>query len=237
MHRPEPNGSGPRTGRSDLIGRKWHGAMVRASGALRRLPEKNRGIALTFDDGPHPVYTPPVLDALRSAGVSATFFFIGERVEAHPEIVRRAREEGHLIGSHSFSHFGPAERSVGSLVSDYRRARVVLERIIGKPCPDFRPPYGTINTANMLAMRRLGLKPWLWSAEAGDWREGASADRLLEALSDLSTSDIVLLHDGVGDHGPGISKERWATVTLIEGLVKTLTERGMKFVTLDGGDA
>jgi peptidoglycan-N-acetylglucosamine deacetylase len=234
MRPTEPKDPGRGSIRMGSINQKFHGGLVRASGASRRLPNGNPGIALTFDDGPHPVYTPLVLDALGAAHVRATFFFVGEWAQAHPEIVRRAAQDGHLIGSHSYSHIGPADRSLPWLVSDYRRARVVLEEVTGKPCPHFRPPYGTINTANMLAMRRLALKPWLWSIEAGDWREGTSPQQLLRGLSAVRSGDVVLLHDGVGDHGPGIAEDRLATVEMIEQLVKTLTERGMKFVTVDG---
>jgi peptidoglycan-N-acetylglucosamine deacetylase len=214
---------------------QWRKLIESSSGAVRRLAPAGEPVALTFDDGPDPRFTPPLLDALDRSGIRATFFFLGERAAAHPEIVRRASSDGHAVGSHSFGHTGPAQRTIRGIASDYRRGRAAVEAIVGKNAPLFRPPYGSMTARSVLAMRQVGLTPWLWSAEASDWRAGASAEQMLGSLTGVAAGDIILLHDGVGDWGPGIGEDRWATVEMIEPLVKTLTERGMTFVTL-GGD-
>jgi peptidoglycan-N-acetylglucosamine deacetylase len=219
----------------DLLRGQWRKVVESSSGAIRKLATVGEPVALTFDDGPDPRFTPAILDALDRSGVKATFFFLGERAKAHPEIVKRAASGGHAVGSHSFGHAGPSKKTVRLIASDYQRGREAIEEIVGKNVQLFRPPYGTMTARSVLAMRRVGLKPWLWSAEASDWRAGVSAEQLLRSLSTVSAGDIVLLHDGVADRGPGIGEDRWATVEMIEQLVKTLTERGMTFITLDGG--
>jgi peptidoglycan-N-acetylglucosamine deacetylase len=208
--------------------------LERLAGATRRLDTARPCVALTFDDGPHPTYTPQLLDALQAAGVLATFFWVGQRAQSHPVLAKRGSAEGHCIGSHSFSHTAPHGRSLEEIRSDYRRGRAAVEGLIGKPTPLFRPPYGSITPKSLAVLRQLALRPWLWSVDAGDWRDGVSTGDLLRTLSGIGAGDVVLLHDGAADEGPGVGKDRSATVELIGPLVDLLKARGLSFVTLDG---
>jgi peptidoglycan-N-acetylglucosamine deacetylase len=218
----------------DAIRHRRDSGLERLARATRRLDNARPSVALTFDDGPHPAYTPQLLDRLRAAGVLATFFWVGQRAESHPELAIRASVEGHCIGSHSFSHKAPHGRSLEDIRSDYRKGRAAVEQSIGKTAPLFRPPYGSITSKSLVALRQLALEPWLWSVDAGDWRDGASTGDLLRTLSGTAAGDVVLLHDGAADEGPGVGKERSATVELIGPLVELLKARGLSLVTLDG---
>jgi peptidoglycan/xylan/chitin deacetylase (PgdA/CDA1 family) len=118
--------------------------------------------------------------------------------------------------------------------SDYRKGRAAVEELVGVPVPLFRPPYGSITSKSLAALRQLALRPWLWTVDAGDWREGVSVETLLRGLSNTGAGDVVLMHDGAADEGPGVGKDRSATVEVIGPLVDLLRRRGLSFVTLDG---
>jgi peptidoglycan-N-acetylglucosamine deacetylase len=230
----------PETPKSDLAStlcrsarHRWDRALVRAAGAHQSLDAARSEVALTFDDGPDPKFTPGLLDSLDHAGILATFFWIGDRAVAHRDLARRVRAAGHSVGSHSSCHLAPSHRSEKVLRSDYLDGRRAVEEAIGEPTSLFRPPFGAITPQSVIAIRRLGLEPWLWSVDSGDWRPGATATELLVGLSGIPGGSVVLLHDGTGDPGPGAS--RAATIELIEPLADALRSRGLSFVTLDAG--
>jgi peptidoglycan/xylan/chitin deacetylase (PgdA/CDA1 family) len=163
---------------------------VRASGA-------RRAIALTFDDGPHPEHTPRVLDALAACGARATFFVVGDKAHAHPEVVRAIAAAGHALGLHSSTHdclF--AARSTARLVDDLRANRAVVEDAIGAPVTLVRPPVGLTSPSVASAVHALGLRVVGWSARAYDGIGSPSpATILLRLAPDLAPGAIVLLHD------------------------------------------
>jgi peptidoglycan/xylan/chitin deacetylase (PgdA/CDA1 family) len=218
----------------DALRHRRDSGLERLARATRRVDNARPCVALTFDDGPHPTYTPQLLDGLQAAGVLATFFWVGQRAQSHPELAKRASDEGHCIGSHSYSHAAPHGRSMEDIRSDYRKGCAAVEESIGKTTPLFRPPYGSITSKSLVALRQLALEPWLWSVDAGDWRDGVSTGDLLRTLSGTAAGDVVLLHDGAADEGPGVGQDRSATVELIGPLVELLRARGLSFVTLDG---
>ena len=135
-------------------------ASVRASWYLRmrcRARRAGRRVALTFDDGPDPQRTPAVLDLLARQGVRATFFVVGARAEAHPELVRRMATEGHVVGNHSYTHSWRFPlRSLGRTMEELCRTGEVLHRITGRQPRLFRPPFGVTNPTIAQAVRRLG---------------------------------------------------------------------------------
>ena len=114
--------------------------------ALVRLPRGARGVVLTFDDGPDPETTPKVLDALDAHGAKATFFVIGKKAEAHPELVREIVRRGHTVGMHSYAHHRLFSLKSPSYVrADLTRALAVLGGILGERPTLFRPPIGHTN--------------------------------------------------------------------------------------------
>ena len=134
-------------------------------------------IHLTFDDGPHPVHTPAVLDRLRAAGVTATFFVIGERVAEHPRLVERIAAEGHALGNHTMTH--PVWKpwaGVAAVTGELRGCQAAVRSATGVTPRVVRPPLGRVPPGFLLAARRLSLDVWNWSLDTGDWRCRSSAD-------------------------------------------------------------
>ena len=183
-----------------------------------------RCLALTFDDGPSE-YTAPLLDVLAQEEVKATFFCVGSQVQQYPGLVRRIAAEGHLIGTHSFSH----RNLLGCLPAASRREIIggakALESVLGSYSPWFRPPYGMRYPWTLLQARQAGLTSVLWSNCPRDWlRPGAKviARRVVETAK---PGDIILLHDGGGD--------RSQTVLAVRMLVRCLKSQGYRFVRVD----
>jgi peptidoglycan/xylan/chitin deacetylase (PgdA/CDA1 family) len=173
-------------------------------------------LALTFDDGPNPAWTPRLLDILAAYSVRATFFMIGNFVQAEPALVRRVAEEGHLIGNHSWSHPNLARTPANLVVEELARTCDVLEQRLGKPVRFFRPPYGARRRFVLRTARDLGMTPVTWNAMTSDW-SAPSADRIAEQLmSKIETNrrrgwaSNIVLHDGghraLGtDRGPSVT--------------------------------
>lgn len=200
-------------------------ASVRASWYLRmrcRARGAGRRVALTFDDGPDPQRTPAVLDLLARQGVRATFFVVGARAEAHPELVRRMAAEGHVVGNHSYTHSWRFPlRSLGRTMEELRRTGEVLHRITGRQPRLFRPPFGVTNPTIARAVRRLGLDPVGWSIRSLDTM-GRSPERVAaRILRRLHPGAVILLHDRCA------GSER-----LVGLLVEGLRSRGLEPVTL-----
>ena len=165
----------------------------------RRLPGVERldsaHAALTFDDGPDPDATPAVLDALEAAGVSATFFVVGEQLARHHGIAREARARGHQLALHGASHPHHHELSPTAARDEVARAVGAFEAATGERATLFRPPYGRFSEHSHEACLKLGLTPVYWSAWGLDW-EPIPAARIADlAVRDLEPGAIVLLHD------------------------------------------
>lgn len=163
-----------------------------APGAVRRAPA---GLALTFDDGPHPDRTPAVLDLLARHGAHATFFVVGARAERHPALVRRIAAEGHLVASHTFAHRWLPACSGRALEEEIDRAQLTLGALLGAAPRLVRPPYGHRDLRFYRALARRGLTPVLWSKDTLDYA-GLGEGAVLSRLQHAGEGDIVLLHDG-----------------------------------------
>ena len=194
-------------------------------------------MALTFDDGPDPIYTPQVLDVLDRHGVVATFFLVGSRARRHPGIVRRILDDGHRIGSHSWSHPVPNDTLWPALVVDYKRGRRAVEATTGATTSLFRPPRGEIGGRGALTMRALRLEPWLWTVDPEDWRPGIGAEDVHRAAGDLAAGDVVLLHDGLARPVSPEASDRSATVGALPQIITTAQSRGLELVTLPADSA
>jgi peptidoglycan/xylan/chitin deacetylase (PgdA/CDA1 family) len=155
-----------------------------------------RCVALTFDDGPHPVSTPKLLDILQEKGVSATFFVIGERAERYPDIVRRAQAEGHLVGNHTWSHpsffcFLTPSR----LRSEIERGSEAIQRICGyRPCY-FRSPVGLRHALLGPYLRDEGLEYLSWRIRTRDTFGPKAGVLVSRIVNKAAAGDIILLHD------------------------------------------
>ncbi len=145
-------------------------------------PPRPGELALTFDDGPNPVWTPRLLDLLASHDVRATFFLVGSRAQALPALVHQIVAAGHLIGNHSWSHPNLALSSACRIDEELSRTNQILAQIAGAPLHHFRPPYGARRPEVLRAARRLGMIPVLWNAMTSDWKN-LSADAIASASS------------------------------------------------------
>ena len=192
---------------------------------ITRLPGSAGGglVALTFDDGPDPEVTPAVLGLLEQAGARATFFCVGQRAEAHPEVMAAIRAQGHDVGNHSYSHpNGFALRGPGGLSREIRRAQEAIERVGGGRPRLFRAPAGIQNPWLAPALASAGLRLVSWTRRGYDTvcRDGARvAARLGRGLR---AGDILLLHDGSSARDPS------GRPVVLEALPRVLEEMGRR---------
>lgn len=174
--------------------------------AVVRGPSGARGVALTFDDGPHPVHTRAVLDALDASSVQGTFFVIGRKAEEHPELVREIVARGHTLGLHSYAHDRLFSlRSAATVRRDLVRGLDALEAITGARPRIFRPPIGHTSPLIARVVDELDLTVVGWSVRARDGLASTTpADVLRRVLPGARDGAIVLLHDAaeVGDRAP-----------------------------------
>ncbi len=160
-------------------------------------PENARGIALTFDDGPDPATTPRVLQLLKDANATATFFLIGRKAERHPSLVRAIVEAGHGIGVHGYTHDRLfALRGPATIQNDLKRAVSAIRSTSGSRPTLFRAPIGHISPAIGHALRELGLQAVGWSVRGYDGRAKADPDGVAKRVTRrLRDGAIILLHD------------------------------------------
>ncbi|PWU23271.1 MAG: hypothetical protein C5B48_08900, partial [Candidatus Rokuibacteriota bacterium] len=172
--------------------------VARLLGIRRRLAGE-RGIALTFDDGPHASGTPAVLEELARTGAQATFFLVGEQVERLPRLAAEIAAAGHEVGVHGYRHQLLLRRSPRAVALDLDRAAALIEDAVGARASCYRPPYGVFSLPALAHCRRRGWEPLLWSRWGRDWgaRETPAAITR-RATRDLCARDVVLLHDA--DH-------------------------------------
>jgi peptidoglycan/xylan/chitin deacetylase (PgdA/CDA1 family) len=182
-------------------------------------------LALTFDDGPDPRWTPAVLDALAACGARATFFVLGPCATAAPDLVRRAVGEGHAVGVHAFDHVRHTERDAAGGAADLDRALEVLDGLGVRPAL-WRTPWGVEADWTRPAAAARGLRVVGWSADTHDWRGDDAAEMFDAVAPDVGDGTIVLAHDGLG---PGALRTGCAeTVALIAPLVALGEERGLR---------
>jgi peptidoglycan/xylan/chitin deacetylase (PgdA/CDA1 family) len=203
----------------------------RLARATDRLPPSAGDVALTFDDGPHPEWTPEVLDLLATYGVRATFFVVGHRVRRHPELVRRICQEGHVVGSHSDTHPDAHRLGIRRLHRDYAAGRGAVEAVVGRRVALFRPPNGTVDLKGGAVMRRLGLVPLLWTVDPEDWHPDTTAAQIVARCATAGAGDVVLLHDGLERPLAARALDRSATVEALPRVIAAFQERGFKFGT------
>jgi peptidoglycan-N-acetylglucosamine deacetylase len=183
----------------DVIRHALAAHVPRAAGVLgiaRSLPPGTAGVAITFDDGPHPEGTPAVLELLARAGARATFFVIGEQVQRRPALAREIVARGHGIALHGYRHTLQLGISATAVMSDLHRGAAAIADATGVN-PDYhRPPYGVYSPAGLAAARKLGMKPLLWSRWGKDWRKFTTPERIAARITPkLALGDVILLHD------------------------------------------
>jgi peptidoglycan/xylan/chitin deacetylase (PgdA/CDA1 family) len=196
-------------------------------GVIKRGPARPM-VALTFDDGPDPEYTPRILDALAGGGVRATFFMVGRQVDAAGPVARAAVAAGHDIGNHTYAHRHLWTLSPAASIVEVDRGAAAIADAVGVPPPYFRPPWGTFNWAAYARAAQIGERRILWSVRPEGLFVAAPAPRMIAlVVRKAHPGAIVNLHDR-GGH-PATPKETWAA---LPGMIAGLRARGLEIVPL-----
>lgn len=176
-------------------------------------------IALTFDDGPDPTHTPQLLEGLDKRKVKASFFITGKNAEAHPELVKRMYEEGHLIGNHTYSHLQLTKSNREAFKAELVKTNGIIKEITGEEVVFVRPPYGSWDKS---FEEELNMFPVLWTIDPLDWCSNDVACVINRVLPKVKENSIILMHD-----------EYASTVTAALQIVDELIREGYEFVTVD----
>uniref|UniRef100_UPI000A77CDC2 bifunctional polysaccharide deacetylase/glycosyltransferase family 2 protein n=1 Tax=Peterkaempfera griseoplana TaxID=66896 RepID=UPI000A77CDC2 len=207
------------------------GGPVVEGAVARTARPRSRTVALTFDDGPDPVWTPRILDVLRRNHVHATFFLVGTQAAAHPDLVRRIVAEGHQIGIHTFTHPDLGTTASWRRSLELREAQLAVAGAGGVVTPLLRPPYSSSNdaldNADWAAVRQAGQEGYLTvltTLDSEDWQR-PGVDRIVANATPRGTAgQIVLMHDAGGD--------RAQTVSALDRLVPALRQKGFRLTTV-----
>ncbi len=183
-------------------------------------------VYLTYDDGPHPTYTPALLDVLAAYDARATFFVLGSEVERYPAIAARIVREGHAIGNHTWSHPQLTRVSGDVLNREVLDTQSAIQRATGTTPACLRPPYGDRNATVNARVAELGLRMTLWDVDPEDWRRPGTDAIVDRVLARVRPGAVILLHDG--------RRERGQTVAATERLLAGLTEQGYQLRALPG---
>jgi peptidoglycan/xylan/chitin deacetylase (PgdA/CDA1 family) len=184
------------------------------------------GYALTFDDGPHPQGTPAVLEILAGAGVTATFFLVGEQVRRSPALAGELAAAGHGIGLHCDRHRNLLRLTPWQMREDVLRARDAIERATGRAPTLYRPPYGALSAAALGFARRRGWRTLLWSHWGRDWEAGATPRSIADRVTDgAGEGSVLLLHDADDYSAPSSWRRTAAALPLV---LEILGQRGLR---------
>lgn len=185
---------------------------------------KEKVIALTFDDGPHPKYTAQVLDLLEQYEAKGTFFIVGENAAKNPEIVLRMYEAGHELANHTYTH--PYSTSTFKIMKEIKQTNDTIYSITGFSPIFFRPVEGHYTDAMVNEVVKDGFKivMWSWHQDTEDWKNPGVKKIVNTVLKGTKEGDVVLFHDGGGN--------RKQTVKALEKILPELQKQGYKFVTI-----
>jgi peptidoglycan/xylan/chitin deacetylase (PgdA/CDA1 family) len=206
--------------RSQLYGRTFIG---RKDAASRKL------LALTYDDGPNDRHTAELLEVLARHGVRATFFMIGNYVNARPAIARAVAQAGHEIGNHTFSHPNLALCSPAKVERELAACETALTDAVGEDSRLFRPPFGGRRPDVLDAVRRLSLQPVMWSVSACDWKLPSASAIEEQVARHTRGGDVILMHDG-SHRRMGMDREN--TVRATDSLIRRMRDAGYEFCTV-----
>lgn len=192
---------------------------------LRKAATRKKIIALTFDDGPDPQYTPELLNVLRKNDVKCTFFVLAENASKYPEIIKSILDDGHYIGLHSLKHINAIVESPKKTKITFLKSINIMENL-GVKITLFRPPWGMVNLSTMFYAKTNHFKPILWSTHSYDWSGWNTVENIKNRLlKKIRPGDIVLLHDGRGRNN---APQR--TIDALEIVIPTLKKEGYEFV-------
>lgn len=200
---------------------------ARADDAEREIISFTRGpsgsslIALTFDDGPHPRYTPRLLEILEAEDVPATFFMLGNMIEKYPEVARQVSLQGHEIANHAFTHDRLTRLDEDTIHDEVARTQELLEEVTGTEPRLFRAPYGAVDTSVRNELRDQDLELVGWAVDPRDWERGKTSEAITAFILERTRGgDIILLHD--------IHRR---SIDAVEDIIRGLKAKGFEFTT------
>jgi peptidoglycan-N-acetylglucosamine deacetylase len=189
---------------------------------ITRFRTSGRVIALTFDDGPDPRWTPTVLDLLRQYHARAVFCVVGLHVAANPELVRRIAREGHVLCDHTWTHDEHLARRPATVVNDeIRRTASAITRAAGVAPRYYRAPGGQWSPSMLAVARACGLAPLGWAIDPADWSRPGTEAIIGRVLAAATPGAVVLMHDGYG--------RRAESVAALRVILASLAARGYRF--------
>lgn len=189
-------------------------------------------VALTFDDGPNPHYTPQILDILADYGVKATFFMVGQAIEDYPDIAQQVIQQGHEVGNHTWHHYSLNYLGPGTIYHEIETTDISIRALgYGGPIP-FRPPYGHNLLFLPWVLNHMGRANVFWSIDPKDWDAKSPGAILTGVAQQIHNGGIILLHDGDARPRGPVEGSRELTVAATALILKTYLAQGYRFVTL-----
>jgi peptidoglycan/xylan/chitin deacetylase (PgdA/CDA1 family) len=198
-------------------------------------------ILLTFDDGPHPVFTTLILDILHVFKAKACFFVCGMHAERHPHLLRRIAEDGHEVGNHTWTHVRLDRASEARVVDEIQATQKLITQEIGRAPRFFRPPYGKYTTAALkIVQDHFDIAVVLWSIDPEDWSRPGTGTIVSRVTEAIEGGDIVLLHDACADSiracpDQNIARSRMQTVRALPAILSSIRENKLLTVAIAHG--
>jgi peptidoglycan-N-acetylglucosamine deacetylase len=183
-------------------------------------------VALTFDDGPHPRFTREILKILDDEQVPATFFLVGKKVEAFPDVAREILNADHELGFHGYSHRPLWLKPRRSLLDEIERSQTAFQMALSFEPHIFRPPYGIRGRRILQLARERKWKTVFWTRAGWDWTDIPGEEVARRALKQIKPGSILLLHDS---DGPALQADRQRTVDALRIIIRELKDQGFSF--------
>ena len=206
-------------------------AVLTRKGTVFRVPTQHKRVALTFDDGPSRQWTPQVLDALKVAGIPATFFMVGYHVRQYPDIARRVAAAGHEIANHGFAHSVILYYTPAEIEEEIKYSEQVIREVTGRTTRLFRPPKAWLRAEIKDKIKDMGYRVVLWSLNSKDWVKFDHRAIVHFICRRIQSGDILLFHDSGSVFGTE-GGDRSQTVAAIPLLAQALRAKGYEFVTV-----
>lgn len=192
--------------------------------SLVRVPTTKKVVALTFDDGPSPIYTPKILHLLTQYHGHATFFVLGAEAKRFPQITRSVETQGSVLAIHGWRHLNLYRAGTKTLWHEAQRTYEFLKSLNLAPAKLYRPPYGNVSKPMVRLFEQHGYQVVLWSLDTRDWTRPGTSFIVSQVLNQVKPGSIILMHDGGGN--------RQQTVDALSTILKDLSQKGYQFVTI-----
>jgi peptidoglycan/xylan/chitin deacetylase (PgdA/CDA1 family) len=215
---------------SDIASAKNRADYERTGHVIWEVDTNEKIVAITFDDGPHPYFTPQILNILAKHNAKATFFVTGLKAKLYPKIIKRELKEGHEVANHTYHHINNSHISAEKLSAEIAKTDEILKKIIGYKPDLFRPVAGHYNDVivNTAVENEKLVVLWSWHQDPQDWKEPPASRIRTHITKSVRPGNIIVLHDW---HKRETS-QTCQTVMALDGIVDTLTKEGYQFVTV-----